>query len=250
MPSLVSTRLARAYRHASDLPSDVWRALSQNEAAANVILPFAEKASNLPHEGDDGQLWIALFDGPNNVEFVLSCTQGPQGNYPIFIVPSKSSTQISQDEKRGKHLADSLLPLVICLLKEVPAQRVFSIFSIAKVAQKFAEIFVAEAHARQEYSIHAFEHPYYDATFTFCTNETLKRPSDSMSCLARPEDVGIPLRPADMSHLRGVAALCKAFSETSVSTVFLVLQSTASDVCDDSPLLCSMTRAQSKRPRR
>ena len=216
---MVTTRQARAYRHASDLPNDVWRMLLQNEAAANVVLPFAKKALNSPG-GDREQLWIALYDDTNKVEFVLSCTKGPLGNYPIFVVPSRSSAQIAQEEKRGKNISDSLLPLVLCLLEEVPPQRVFSVFSIAKVAEKFAEIF--EAHTREEYGIQALEDPYYDATFTFCTSETLKRPPDSLSASPGSDDVVIALRRADMSHLEEVKAMCKAFSETSVGTVYVI----------------------------
>ena len=219
MPSIIPTRQARAYRYASDLPNDVWRVLLQNEAAANVILPFAKKALNSPRGGDNEQLWIALFDDAHHVEFVLSCTKGPLGDYPIFIVASKSSPQIALDEKRGKKLADSLLPLVLCLLKEIPPQRVFSVFSVAKVTETFAEIF--EANTRQKYGIEALKDPYYDATFTFCTSETLKQPSGPIS-FPGSEDVVISLRRADMTHFKGIKAMCQAFSETSVSTVYVV----------------------------
>ncbi|KAH0840299.1 hypothetical protein J3R83DRAFT_1309 [Lanmaoa asiatica] len=181
MSSIIPTCQARAFYHAGDLPREVWRALLQNEAAANVILPFAKKALNFPRKGDSEQLWIALYDNTDSVEFVLSCTKGPLGNYPVFIVACKSSPQLAQEEKLGKSIADSMLPLVLCLLKEVPPQRIFSVFSIAKVTEKFAEIF--EAQTRQEYGIRAFKDPYYDATFTFCTSETFKKSSDAISSL-------------------------------------------------------------------
>ncbi|KAI9569281.1 hypothetical protein HD554DRAFT_601338 [Boletus coccyginus] len=205
-----STRQARTYHHASKLPDEVWCALLQNEAAANVILPFAKKALNFPEGGDNEQLWIALYDETENVEFVLSCTKGPLGNYPIFIVSSKSSVQIAQDERRGKNIADSLLPLVLCLLKEIPPQRVFSVFSIAKVTETFAEIF--EAHTPKEHGIQALKDPYYNATLTFCTSKTLKKAPDPFP---GSEDVIISLCPADVSHLTAVKGMCKAFSETS-----------------------------------
>ena len=211
---MVPTRHARAYHHASDLPKDVWDALSQNEAAANVIYPFAKKALDFPR-GDHEQLWIALYGPTNTVEFVLSCTKGPLGNYPIFIVPSKSSAQIAQEKKRGENIADSLSPLVLCLLQEVPPQRIFSVFSIARVAETFAEIL--EAHTHQEYGIQAFKDPYYDATFTFCTSETLENAPGSFPGF---DDVVIALRRADMSHLMEIKAMCKEFSETSVGTVY------------------------------
>ena len=214
---MVPTRHARAYHHASDLPKDVWDALSQNEASANVIYPFAKKALDFPRS-DHEQLWIALYGPTNTVEFVLSCTKGPLGNYPIFIVPSRSSAQIAQEKKRGENIADSLLPLVLCLLKEVPPQRVFSVFSIARVAETFAKIF--GAHTSQEYGIQAFEVPYYDATFTFCTSETLK---NAPGPLKGSDDVVIALRRADMSHLMEIKGMCKAFLETSVGTVYAAI---------------------------
>ncbi|KAF8433042.1 hypothetical protein L210DRAFT_3650109 [Boletus edulis BED1] len=215
MSSIVPIRQAHAFRHASDLPKDVWRALLQNEAVASVILPFAKKALNLPRGGDHKQLWIALYDDAKNVEFVLSCTKGPQGNYPIFIVASKTSAQIAQEERRGKHLADALLPLVRCLLEEVPPQRVFSVFSIARVTEMFATLFEAEARARGANGIQAIADPYYDATFTFCTSHTFKSPPDAMSSPPWSKDLVFALRRADMSDLDGVKAMCQAFSETS-----------------------------------
>ncbi|KAG9317861.1 hypothetical protein JVU11DRAFT_2089 [Chiua virens] len=214
MSSVVATLQARAFHHAFDIPEDVWNALSQKEAAANVILPFAKKALGFPRGGKD-QLWIALYDDDTkSVEFVLSCTKGSLGNYPIFIVSCKSPAQLAQEEQRGKRIADSLLPLVLCLLDEVPPQRVFSVFSIAKVTETFAEIF--QAHVPQHHGIRAHKIAYYDTTFTFCTGETLKKESPSvMSTLPGSEDVSIALRRADMSDLKEIQVLCKAFSETS-----------------------------------
>jgi hypothetical protein len=190
--------------------------LSQNEAAANVILPFAKKAKNPPRGSNHKQLWIALYDDTNKVEFVLSCTEGPLGKYPIFIVASKSPAQIAEEEARGMDLTDSLLPLVLCLLEEVPPQRVFSVFSVARVTEKFAEVF--EAHT----GIQAFEEPYYNATFTFCTSETFHESQSFAFPLRESEDIVVALHRADMSHLEGIKVLCKEFSETSVSTVYVV----------------------------
>ncbi|KAH0838040.1 hypothetical protein J3R83DRAFT_6280 [Lanmaoa asiatica] len=212
MPSLPPCR-ARAYKHASDLPTEFWGALMQNEAAANIVLPFAKRALDFPREDGNDQLWIILYnDTSDNVEFVLSCTKGLLGDYPIFVFTPKSSAQLHLEEKQGKNIADSLLQLVLCLLREVPPKRVFSVFSIAKVAEKFSEIF--EEHTR-EHGIQAHGDPYYDATFTFCTNETLNKSSVSFSSLPESEDILIALRRADHSHLEGVKAMCKGFSFTS-----------------------------------
>ena len=111
------------------------------------------------------------------------------------------------------NITDSLFLLVLCLLKGVP---LLSVFSIAKVAEKFAEIF--EAHTCEEYGIQALKDPYYDATFTFCTSETLKKPPDSLSSSPGSNNAIITLHRADMSYLEEVTAMYKAFSETTVGT--------------------------------
>lgn len=219
MAGIVSTRQAHAYHHASDLPHHVWQALSDNQAAANVILPFAEKARSFSREGDDKQWWVVLSDDANNVEFVLSCTKGPLGNYPIFIVVSKSVARRTEAEDGDQPLTDAVSALVLGLLNIVPPKRVFSVFSIAKVSKKFAELFVTEAHARQEHDIQ-IDKDYYDATFTFCTRETFNETLTFPFPVEDDEDITIAICRADSSHLEGVKVLCKAFSEISVCTVF------------------------------
>ena len=237
--SSVPLRRASAYKHATDLPEEFWTALRQNEPAANIILPFAQKALDFPRDNGNDQLWIILNDDTSNgVEFVLSCNKGLLGNYPIFVYTPKSSAQLAQEEN---HVADSLLQLVLCLLKEVPPQRVFSVFSIAGVARKFAEIF--EEHTQQKFR--ALEDPYYDATFTFCTNETLVKPPSPSSSLPASEDFLIALRRADISNLEGVKALCKGFSYTSVSTAYIAWYINYNVSRPDSRLICLMTNVRS-----
>ncbi|KAF9225478.1 hypothetical protein BS17DRAFT_701202 [Gyrodon lividus] len=217
MPGVVS----RAHRHtqASDLPDPVWRALQLNECAANIILPFAKTRRALDSPSDEQQLWIVQYDDPGNVddpenvEFVLSCTKGALGNYPIFVFTPKSSAQLEKEEKRGKDITESISELVSSLLEAVPPERVFSVFSITKVAKKFAQIFEEKT---LEHGIRSLvDNPYYDATFTFCTREMLNNPSVSISSLPESEDIIISLRRADMSHLDMLRILCKEFSETS-----------------------------------
>jgi hypothetical protein len=209
MPAVVSR--ARRFTSARDLPESVWVALRQNESAANIILPFAEKA--LKSSSDEQQLWwIVLYDDSGSVEFVLSCTKWLLGNYPIFIYTPKSSAQLEQEQKGGKEITESVSQLVSSLLEVVHPTRVFSVFSIAEVAKQFARIFQETI---KEKDIKAIDEPYYDATFTFCTRETLRSPSLAVSPL-RDDSIVISLRRADMSHLGGLTVLCKAFAATSV----------------------------------
>ncbi|KIJ22063.1 hypothetical protein PAXINDRAFT_63842 [Paxillus involutus ATCC 200175] len=208
MPAVVSR--ARRFTSARDLPESVWVALRQNESAANIILPFAEKA--LKSSSDEQQLWwIVLYDDSGSVEFVLSCTKWLLGNYPIFIYTPKSSAQLEQEQKGGKEITESVSQLVSSLLEVVHPTRVFSVFSIAEVAKQFARIFQETI---KEKDIKAIDEPYYDATFTFCTRETLRSPSLAVSPL-RDDSIVISLRRADMSHLGGLTVLCKAFAATS-----------------------------------
>lgn len=212
----------------------------QNEAAANIILPFARKALDFPREGSSSQLWIILYDETSNdAEFLLSCTKGPLGNYPVFIFTPRSSDQLALD---GNNLAASLLQLVLCLLKQVPPQRVFSVFSIATVAENFAKIFEEHAHG-----IQALEDPHYDATFTFCTSRTLNKSSVSFFPFPEPEDILIALCRADISHLEGIKALCKGFSFTSVSANYIMWCTNHNVFCTDSRLIYLMTNVQSWR---
>ena len=242
--SSVPPRRAVAYTHASDLPTEFWAVLRQNEPAANIILPFAKKACKFPREDGKDQLWIILYDDAgNDVEFVLSCTKGLLGNYPIFVYTPKSSVQLAQEED---HTADSLLHLVLCLLREVPPQRVFSVFSVAKVAEKFAEIF--EQHTQEQYGIRALKDLYYDATFAFCTDETLNKSSIPFHPLPESEDFLIALRRADMSNLAGIKTLCKGFSDTSASIAYTACRMNYNVFCADSRLIYLMTNVPSWRP--
>lgn len=216
----VPAHQALAYRYAADLPEEVWHALSRIEGAANIILAFARKALHFPYDDVSEQLWIALYDNTNSVEFVLSCTTGLLGTYPIFIVACKPSAQLAEDTADDGNLADSMLPLVLCLLEHVPPQRVFSVFAIAKVARSFAQIF--EARTGTQHGIRILKDPYYDATFSFCTRETLRRSSEAVTSFGESEGVNIALRRADMSHLQEIATLCRLFSETSVSKLLFL----------------------------
>ncbi|KIK97549.1 hypothetical protein PAXRUDRAFT_136090 [Paxillus rubicundulus Ve08.2h10] len=204
----MSAVVSRAHRFtsASDLPNSVWDAFRQNESAANIILPFAEKARNSP--SDEQNLWIVLYDDSGSVEFVLSCTKGLLGDYPIFIFTPKSSAQL---ENGGREITQSVSHLVSSLLEVVHPTRVFSVFSIAEVTKQFARIFQETV---KETDIKAKNKPYYDATFTFCTKETLCNPSHAISPL-RDDSIVISLRRADMSHLGGLTVLCKEFAATS-----------------------------------
>ncbi|KAI6031477.1 hypothetical protein BKA83DRAFT_4200879 [Pisolithus microcarpus] len=79
------------YTHATDINDAVIAAFESNEGAANIMYPFILKAKDLPRDG--AQLWIAYFEDDEQVPFVLSCTKGVLGNYPVFIFTTKPPTE-------------------------------------------------------------------------------------------------------------------------------------------------------------
>ncbi|KAH7886094.1 hypothetical protein F5I97DRAFT_1808953 [Phlebopus sp. FC_14] len=194
-------RPTQLYRYASQLPETVWNALSRKEASANIILPFAEKARD--HHQDDRQLWIVYYNEDRDVVFVLSCTEGPLGKYPIFIF-----TPMSQEELAQPNVTDPVELLALTLLDSIPdaRQRVFSVFSCVPVARKFAESWNNLTKAQIE------EAPYYDATLTYCTGDTI---TDASIARPLPQDLSISLRRADESHVEKVGHLCRSFSQLS-----------------------------------
>ncbi|KIJ66264.1 hypothetical protein HYDPIDRAFT_26629 [Hydnomerulius pinastri MD-312] len=215
MPGLPSSTIP--YTHASELPQSVWNAFKSNEGAANIVLPFAMKATHFPR--NNKQLWIAQFDQAGNVDFVLSCTEeegveGPNAKYPIFIFTPIPSEQL------GPGLSDSLFPLARCLQQAVPAERVFSVFSPAVVTEEFAQIW-SKCSGKA-----IIPEPYYDATFSFCTVDTLKGLKSSSKLLDRPELV-IQTRLANEFDVVRLGVLCQEFSETSLPFRLTLEEATA-----------------------
>ncbi|KAG8819856.1 hypothetical protein FRC17_010319 [Serendipita sp. 399] len=128
------------------------------------------------------------------LEFVLSCTTGPLGDYPIFIYNARpptpqthhhhhtnpnskqhhkqqpsSSSSSSFLQSRMDALATRLLPLV-------PPSRVFSVFAPYNVTLAFAAAWT------QQTGIEIVRGPpWYSATSSFCTLETFKGGAMSMS---------------------------------------------------------------------
>lgn len=200
MPGLISS--VRRFDR-TNIPGDVWDALRDrnNVARANVILPHAEKVSShqefLP---DSEQLWLVYSEPTtSNIRFILSCTEGPLGKYPLFIVP------VAPIKLTPELLQGPMEAFCEALLNEVDfrRQRVFSVFSVEPVAKAFANAWEKIA------EIKCMDKPYYDALFSMCTPETLVR-SGSQST-----DEDIELRLAVPQDADKISKLCEEFADTS-----------------------------------
>ena len=99
MPSATSHRFIGVFSRAGDLPELVWQVLRSNARDANVILPPALKilAAEKSPGFNQNNVWIT-YTSPNPpfpIEFILSCTEGYMGSYPIFIMTTLPFDQLT-----------------------------------------------------------------------------------------------------------------------------------------------------------
>ncbi|PIL31699.1 hypothetical protein GSI_06402 [Ganoderma sinense ZZ0214-1] len=202
MPSNQSTFSISITFQASRLPSEVWASFRENPHASNIMFAYASKAAKFPHTATGENVWIVLWDTPDNrsspsVTFVLSCTTGPLGPYPVFIYTPLSSASL-------KHagILPKLLAIARALKTSVPPERVFSIFAVDSIASTFADIWTTETGIPL-----ATSPQYYHASLMCCDANLLRlRPLPSLS------GADILLRPAVTSDIANVSRLCHAFA--------------------------------------
>jgi hypothetical protein len=211
--SVLAAPFVRQYLSASSLPDVVWTILRSHAAAANTILPHALKVLQVEEQSQPlgSQLWLVCFSP--RIEFILSCTEGLLGTYPIFIF-----TPIPFNELGGKDLHASMSSLCHALLAAVGRQRVFSVFAVRPVTEAFVRQWSSLA------NIAPVAQPYYDAIFTFCTKKRLMQSkrvtagqlvtTPKSSRTSRP--VTVDLRRASPKDIDRVAVLCREFAATSV----------------------------------
>ncbi|KAG0701477.1 hypothetical protein DFH29DRAFT_1000222 [Suillus ampliporus] len=212
MPANLAVHLVREYLSASSLPQAVWTTLHSHAAVANTILPHAEKVLKAEKQSQSvgSQLWLVCFR--SHIEFILSCTEGPFGAYPIFIF-----TPIPFNELIGKDLDAPVSSLCRALLTAVGRRRVFSVFAVQPVTEAFVRQWSSLV------NIMPVTQPFYDAIFTFCTKDRLahcKRVAASQHVtLHKPSrtsrNIAVDLRRASLKDIDRVAVLCRDFSATS-----------------------------------
>lgn len=202
MPALLSQYRTQTYTSARALPTGVWEAFEENASEANVIYPHALKALERG-PSSNAEAWVVITaNDSSRVEFVLSCTEGSMGSYPIFIFSTESSDTMDSD-----YLYSQVVRLADALLEMVCPERVYSVFAPDSIAILFAN----------EWSnltgIGHYAEPYYAAKLSYCTAHTLcKRPQPLHPTLK------YDLRLAGPEDISGAAELCYGFAQESVST--------------------------------
>jgi hypothetical protein len=208
MPSLPSGYSTSTFFKASNLPDGIWQVLKSNARNANTILPQAitTAASERSPGFQQENLWITCESqqAPFNIEFILACTEGPMGPYPVFVVPTRPYDQLTKSyiQPCVKILAKALRDAV------THVGRVYSIFAPQPVAQLFAETWT-ELTGIEAYA----DEPYYSAVITYCTRNSFVSHQTSI----HPSPT-FELRPAIANDINELAELTFGFADESVSS--------------------------------
>lgn len=192
------------YQSASSLPASVWETFRTHPGQSNIIFAHALKTQIKESKGAhcQGNLWMTLSS--DTLDFVLSCTVGPLGNYPVFIFTPHPMHMLSE-----QFIGRRILHLVTHLQKYVPVQRVFSVFAPAMVAGAFVSFW------RMRTGVAPIEEPYYDATLSYCDSKSFV--NDEYESAYTPD---CEPRPATEADIPQIAKLCKMFAATSVCLRF------------------------------
>lgn len=203
VPSHLSQPVISIFSRASDFPEEVWGALESNGNDANVILPQAYKALAVETSGQlvGNYLWIACSSN-GIVDFVLSCTPGEMGEYPVFICAT-----LPFDRLTDAYLHPRIELLAKRLKAELPSlRRVYSVYAPDPVSKLFAEEWTRIT------GIAHYSKPYYAAKITFCTRRSFVNRQTSVH-----PSLTYDLRPAVDSDIPAIAPLCHGFASESVS---------------------------------
>ncbi|KAF7972198.1 hypothetical protein HWV62_18680 [Athelia sp. TMB] len=200
MPALLSTSATSvvAYDDARALPEGALAALAAHPRESNVVLSGVEKALARTDAPKRKEHWIVCTTD-DAVEFVLSCTEGVIGSYPVFIYSTQPSSDLRDD-----FLHHRLTLLAQKLVNTVGVARVFSVFALERVTQVFQHLW------SQLTGIAADPTPYYAATFTHCDKSSFVEHAPIL-CPSYKFD----LRPAVETDIPAVADLCYGFAQGS-----------------------------------
>lgn len=205
MPSVGPSFAIEVFHSATELPILVWDAFRAHPCDSNVMYPHAEKSREQERQGGSSLgLWITCTTsstrGTPVVDFVLSCTEGPLGSYPIFLFTTISKTVQHSDycSRRVNHITRRLV-------REVAPERVFSVFAPDQVTRTFASAWSAETGIRLDSNA-----VYYAAKSTYCTKRSLRHKADTLL-----PGVEYDTRPAQDRDLAACAELCYGFAKES-----------------------------------
>ncbi|KAG8845250.1 hypothetical protein FRB91_001937 [Serendipita sp. 411] len=161
----------------------------QQQSRAHSNVSTADLACTSPSQG----MGMDMSMGRPRLQFVLSCTTGALGDYPVFIykhdddTPSFSSSSSSLSSSSSDFVLRShMQELASRLHLLVPPSRVFSVFAPHKVTTAFASAWKEVAGVDIVRGP-----PWYSATSSFCTLETFR--GANMLRLNHLSDVPSPL---------------------------------------------------------
>ncbi|KAF8161424.1 acyl-CoA N-acyltransferase [Crassisporium funariophilum] len=190
---------------AIDLPALARDALEENPINANTILPILNKCVKLDRAGcsPPGHFWVVIysFTPRKRVLFILACTEGYMGLYPIFIFTPTSSLSLGKNIDAVK---PSLHLLAETLARHVPVERVYSIFALRIITLVFADCWTRITGTK------ALQEPYYDAKISF-----LRRNEGHDRAATVYMDEKLEIKPADIHDVPAVSRLAYLFAKES-----------------------------------
>ncbi|KAJ2931526.1 hypothetical protein H1R20_g5568, partial [Candolleomyces eurysporus] len=187
-----------------DFPQKALAVLDANAAKANIILPIFLKRRDEEQRGivSNEYLWLVCYDSParTEVEYIVSCTMGMMGRYPIFIFTTKAREDLKDDE------VDYAMQAICEALDTcIQWKRVYSVFAVDRVAEKFSATW------SQRTNIEAYSAPYYDSTFSFLSKRNLVLPRQKTLLT----DIQYDLCLATQEDIPAIGKLCEMFAAES-----------------------------------
>ncbi|KAI0361349.1 hypothetical protein OH77DRAFT_1391264 [Trametes cingulata] len=194
------------FRHPAHFPTSVWASLEDHPQSSNIIYAHAAKFVKVGTDSAHIQsfnLWIVCWTATSTeptVDFVLSCTTGSLGPYPIFVFTPRSLSLLTRE-----FVEPRIKSMVSALGANVAPERVFSVFALDTVAEAFAAAWTAQT------SIQLAQNPvYYHSKLMRCTKETF-----AVEDQKQVSDQSAELRLAVLADVHEVARLCRGFAAAS-----------------------------------
>ncbi|RXW22374.1 hypothetical protein EST38_g3487 [Candolleomyces aberdarensis] len=185
-----------------DFPQNALAVLEANAVKANTILPTFLKRRDEEQKGivSNEYLWLVCYDSRTEPQYIVSCTKGMMGAYPIFIFTTKASQDLKDDE------VDCAMQ-AICEAFDtcISRRRVYSVFAVDRVAERFAATW------SQWTNIEAYSTPYYDSTISFLSKRNFVLPRQKTLLT----DIQYDLCPATQEDIPAIGKLCEMFAAES-----------------------------------
>ncbi|KAJ2918045.1 hypothetical protein MD484_g2353, partial [Candolleomyces efflorescens] len=198
---------------AQDFPQKALAVLEANAAKANTILPILLKCRDEERKGivNNDNLWLVCYDSSarTGIEYIVSCTKGMMGDYPIFVLATKARQVLKDDE-----VYDAMQAIGEALDTCIPRQRAYSVFAVDRVAEAFAAAWSERTH------IEAYSRPYYDSTISFLSKRDLVLPRQKTLLT----DIDYDLCPATREDIPAIGKLCEMFAAESEPFVLTPMQ--------------------------